>query len=82
MNAPAGNNIVTSTPSKTSPSPAKSTPKDQKVFTTSKPIDPLWLAQTKMETANLVNANKLLVKIFQFKYTLCLQYTFFNTHQL
>lgn len=35
--------------------------KDQKLFSSAKPIDPVWLAQTKMETANIVNANKLLV---------------------
>ncbi|XP_014233999.1 splicing factor, arginine/serine-rich 15 [Trichogramma pretiosum] len=55
-----GNNLSTSTPLKSLPSTAKNTPKDQKLFTTAKPIDPAWLAQTKMETANIVNANKLM----------------------
>ena len=42
----------------------KSTPKDQKMFSSGKTIDPAWLAQTKMETANMVNAHKLLVSNF------------------
>jgi hypothetical protein len=63
LNTSTGNNISNlSTVSKTSPSTTKNTQKDQKLFTTAKPIDPAWLAQTKMETANIVNANKLLVR--------------------
>lgn len=63
VNASSGNNVSNiSAASKTSPSTAKNTPKDQKLFTNAKPIDPAWLAQTKMETANIVNANKLLVR--------------------
>lgn len=46
---------------KTPPLTVKNTVKDQKLFSSAKPIDPAWLAQTKMETANIVNANKLLV---------------------
>jgi RNA-binding protein 16 len=37
--------------------------KDPKLFQSGKTIDPAWLAQTKMEAANIVNANKLLVMI-------------------
>jgi len=37
--------------------------KDPKLFQSGKTIDPAWLAQTKMEAANIVNANKLLVNI-------------------
>lgn len=39
----------------------KSASKDPKMFSSTKTIDPAWLAQTKMETANMVNAHKLLV---------------------
>lgn len=40
---------------KTSPS-VKGTPKDQKMFGVGK-IDPAWLAQTKLESANMVKFN-------------------------
>lgn len=56
-------NPVTKTPPT---SVSKGTPKDQKLFTSSsssKSIDPVWLAQTKMETANIANANKMMVCI-------------------
>ncbi|XP_046471550.1 SR-related and CTD-associated factor 4 isoform X1 [Neodiprion pinetum] len=45
---------------KTPPSAVKNTPKDQKMFPSSKSIDPAWLAQTKMETANIANASKMM----------------------
>lgn len=66
LNTSAGNNVNNlNVVSKSSPSTAKNTPKDQKIFSAAKPIDPAWLAQTKMETANMVNANKLLVRHFK-----------------
>jgi len=50
-------NAVTKTP----PSAIKNAVKDPKLFPPGKTIDPAWLAQTKMEAANIVNANKFLV---------------------
>lgn len=64
LNISSTNNVSnTSTSVKTSPLTAKNAVKDQKIFSSAKPIDPAWLAQTKMETANIVNANKLLVSL-------------------
>lgn len=42
----------------------KNASKDPKMFANAKTIDPAWLAQTKMETANMVNAHKLLVSFY------------------
>lgn len=65
LNTSAGNNISNiSAVSKTPPSAIKNAVKDPKLFPPGKMIDPAWLAQTKAETANLVNANKLLVILF------------------
>lgn len=62
LNVPSTNNASnTASAVKTPPLSAKNAVKDQKLFSSAKPIDPAWLAQTKMETANIVNANKLLV---------------------
>lgn len=64
MNISSTNNVSnTGTSIKTPPLTAKNAVKDQKIFSSAKPIDPAWLAQTKMETANIVNANKLLVSL-------------------
>lgn len=64
LNISSTNNVSnTGTSVKTSPLTAKNAVKDQKIFSSAKPIDPAWLAQTKMETANIVNANKLLVSL-------------------
>lgn len=61
LNISSTNNVSnTGTSVKTPPLTAKNVVKDQKIFSSAKPIDPAWLAQTKMETANIVNANKLL----------------------
>lgn len=62
LNTSSGNNISNvSTVTKTPPSAIKNVVKDSKLFSTGKTIDPVWLAQTKVEAANIVNANKLLV---------------------
>lgn len=64
LNISSTNNVSnTGTSVKTPPLTAKNVVKDQKIFSSAKPIDPAWLAQTKMETANIVNANKLLVSL-------------------
>lgn len=77
LNTSSGNNISNvSAVTKTPPSTIKNTVKDSKLFSTGKTIDPVWLAQTKVEAANLVNANKLLVK-YQ---CLCLHYGFDHPH--
>lgn len=70
LSVSATNNVSnTGTSVKTPPLTAKNAVKDQKLFSSAKPIDPVWLAQTKMETANIVNANKLLVSfIFTYFY--------------
>ncbi|XP_011263700.1 protein SCAF8 [Camponotus floridanus] len=61
LNTSSGNNISNvSAVTKTPPSTIKNTVKDSKLFSTGKTIDPVWLAQTKVEAANIVNANKLL----------------------
>ncbi|KAL6447499.1 hypothetical protein ACFW04_000014 [Cataglyphis niger] len=61
LNTSSGNNISNvSTVTKTPPSAIKNVVKDSKLFSTGKTIDPVWLAQTKVEAANIVNANKLL----------------------
>lgn len=54
-----GNNLSNLGSITKTPPGGKNPPKDQKMFNT-KTIDPAWLAQTKLETANMVNANKLL----------------------
>lgn len=60
LNASSGNNLSNvSAVTKTPPSAIKNAVKDPKLFPSGKTIDPVWLAQTKMEAA--VNANKLLV---------------------
>lgn len=72
LNTSAGNNMSNmSTVSKTPPSAVKNAVKDPKLFPPGKTIDPAWLAQTKVETANLVNANKLLVILSLCMFTLC-----------
>ncbi|XP_072743913.1 uncharacterized protein Isha [Anoplolepis gracilipes] len=61
LNTSSGNNISNiSAVTKTPPSAIKNAVKDSKLFSTGKTIDPVWLAQTKVEAANIVNANKLL----------------------
>lgn len=62
LNASSSNNLSNINSITKTPPGVKSTPKDQKQFSSSKQIDPAWLAQTKLETANMVNANKLLVR--------------------
>lgn len=60
LNASSGSNLSNvSAVTKTPPSTIKNAAKDPKLFPSGKTIDPVWLAQTKMEAA--VNANKLLV---------------------
>lgn len=67
LNTSAGNNISNvSAVSKTPPSAIKIAVKDPKLFQPGKMmlekmIDPVWLAQSKLEAANIANANKLLV---------------------
>ena len=58
-----GNNLSNLSSITKTPPGNKGTPKEQKQFSSSKQIDPAWLAQTKLETANMVNANKILVRI-------------------
>ncbi|XP_025989646.1 SR-related and CTD-associated factor 4 isoform X2 [Solenopsis invicta] len=59
LNTSSGNNLSNvSAVTKTPPSAIKNAVKDSKLFPSGKTIDPVWLAQTKMEAA--VNANKLL----------------------
>lgn len=58
LNTSSNNLSGLSSISKSSPG-VKGTPKDQKMFS-GKTIDPAWLAQTKLEAANMVNANKML----------------------
>jgi len=71
LNTSSGNNLSNvSAVTKTPPSAIKNAVKDPKIFPSGKTIDPVWLAQTKMEAA--VNANKLLVILSLF---LCLYYT-------
>lgn len=61
LNTSSGNMSNSGAITKTPPSAIKNAVKDQKLFPSGKTIDPAWLAQTKMEAANIVNANKLLV---------------------
>jgi len=62
LNASSGNNLSNvNAVTKTPPSAIKNAVKDPKLFPSGKTIDPAWLAQTKMEAANIVHANKLLV---------------------
>lgn len=69
LNTSSGNNLSNvSAVTKTPPSAIKNAVKDPKLFPSGKTIDPVWLAQTKMEAA--VNANKLLV----IPYHMCLYY--------
>lgn len=67
MNASSGNNLMLNQVSKPSPPMSKNILKEQKFFSSGKSIDPAWLAQTKMETANMANANKLLVSNFELR---------------
>lgn len=64
LNISATNNVSnTATSVKTPPLTAKNAVKDQKLFSSAKPIDPAWLAQTKIETANKLLVNFLFVFI-------------------
>lgn len=65
LNTSSTNNTSnTGTAVKTPPLTAKNAVKDQKIFSSAKPIDPVWLAQTKIETANIVNAKLLVYYIY------------------